>query len=128
MLVGECIVVNRKKAYSGGVSDTAAIPDAIFKNHYGCKKLTRFKKLKGIGHADEVVKFISDDVIVTDTPEYVKKLKALGYKVHMLPEPDLNFETYANALQVNNTLFVPSFGETGDKKAANIYQKAQSET
>ena len=38
---GECIVVNRKKSYPGGVSDTGAIPDAIFKNHYGCKKLIR---------------------------------------------------------------------------------------
>lgn len=119
---GECIVVNRKKAYPGGVSDTAAIPDSIFRNQYGCKKLTRFKHLKGIGHADEVVKFMSDDVIVTDTHQYVDQLEALGYEVHMLPEPDLNYETYVNSLQVNNVLFVPKFGEGGDQKAVKIYQ------
>ena len=120
---GECIVVNRRRSYPGGTSDTKAIPDDIFKNHYGCKKLTRFKHLKGIGHADEVVKFLSDDVIVTDTEQYVDKLEKLGYEVHLLPEPDRDYETYANALQVNNVLFVPSFGETGDKKAVDLYKK-----
>ncbi len=119
---GECIVVNRRRSYPGGISDTAAIPDAIFKNQYGCKKLTRFKHLKGIGHADEVVKFMTDDIIVTDTEAYVPTLRKLGYKVHLLPEPDLNYETYANALQVNNVLFVPSFGEAGDKKAVAVYK------
>ncbi len=120
---GECIVVNRRRSYPGGVSDTGAIPDEIFKNQYGCKKLTRFRHLKGIGHADEVVKFISDDVIVTDTPEYVETLEKLGYDVHLLPEADLDYETYANSLQVNDVLFVPSFGEKGDQKAVDLYQK-----
>lgn len=107
---GECIVVNRNRSYPGGVSDTGAIPDSIFRNHYGCTKLTRLKHLKGIGHADEVVKFMSDDVIMTDTEEYVETLEELGYEVHMLPEGQTQYETYVNSLQVNNTLFVPSFG------------------
>jgi hypothetical protein len=87
---GDCLVVNRKKAYVGGVSDTAAIPDDVFKSLYGCKTLIRFKHLKGIGHADEVVKFMSDDIVFTDTPEYVAQLEKAGFQVVLLPEADLN--------------------------------------
>ncbi len=119
---GECIVVNRRRSYPGGTSDTGAIPDSVFTNQYGCKKLTRLRHLKGIGHADEVVKFMTDDIIVTDTHEYVEKLESIGYTVVMLPEPDLNYETYVNSLQVNDTLFVPSFGETGDQRAVEIFE------
>ena len=120
---GECIVVNRRRSYPGGVSDTAAIPDSVFENYYGCKKLIRFKHLKGIGHSDEVVKFMTDDIVVTDTEEYVDTLEAMGYEVHMLPEPDRRYETYVNSLQVNDTLFVPVFGESGDKRAVEVYRK-----
>lgn len=120
---GDCLVVNRKKAYPGGVSDTAAIPDDVFKTKYGCKKLTRFKHLKGIGHADEVMKFMSDDVILTDTVEYKPILEKAGYKVIMLPEADLAYETYANSLLVNDTIYVPTFGETNDQKALDIYKQ-----
>ncbi len=120
---GECIVINRRRSYPGGVSDTAAIPDSIFKNHYGCQKLIRFQHLKGIGHADEVIKFINDDVVVTDTPEYVADLEAAGYEVHMMPEGELRFETYINSLQVNDVLFVPSFNESGDQNAVDLYKR-----
>lgn len=121
--LGECIVVNRRRSYPGGTSDTAAIPDSIFHNQYGCKKLTRLKHLKGIGHADEVVKFLGDDIIVTDTEEYVKTLEELGYQVHLLPEPDRAYETYVNSLQVNDVLFVPSFSESGDQVAVDLFKK-----
>lgn len=120
--LGECIVVNRRRSYPGGVSDTAAIPDDIFKNHYGCNKLVRLRHLKGIGHSDEVVKFMNDNTIVTDTPQYVDRLRSLGYKVVLLPEADLNYETYVNSLQVNDVLFVPTFGEAGDQRAINVYK------
>lgn len=118
---GDCFVVNRRKAYPGGTSDTAAIPDDIFKNYYGCKTLLRFKHLKGIGHIDEVVKFISDDVVVSDTPEYTADLEKAGFTVIELPEPDLNYETYVNALFVNDVAYVPVFGESGDQKALDVY-------
>ncbi len=120
---GECLVVNRRKSYPGGTSDTAAIPDSIFRDHYGCKKLTRFRHLKGIGHIDEVVKFMGDDVVVTDTPEYVDTLKSLGYEVHLLPEPDQNYETYVNSLIVNDVIYVPTFNEQHDQTAIDLYKK-----
>lgn len=120
---GDCMVVNRKRSYPGGVSDTAAIPDEVFKSLYGCKTLLRFKHLKGIGHADEVVKFMSDDLVFTDTPQYVPQLEKAGFQVVLLPEPDLDYETYINSLQVNDTIFVPVFGESGDKVAIEAYKK-----
>ncbi|MCB9072707.1 MAG: agmatine deiminase family protein [Bdellovibrionaceae bacterium] len=120
---GDCLAVMRKKAYPGGVSDTAAIPDDVFKNIYGCKTLTRLKHLKGIGHADEVVKFMSDTVVVTDTQEYVATLEKAGFTVYMLPEAKVDYETYANSLIVNDVVFVPTFSESGDQKAVDLYTK-----
>ncbi len=120
---GDCIVVNRKRQYPGGTSDTAAIPDEVFRNLYGCKTLTRLKHLKGIGHADEVVKFMSDSVIVTDTPEYKALLEKAGFTVVLLPEGQQDYETYINSLQVNDTIFVPSFGESNDTAVADAYKK-----
>ncbi len=119
---GDCLVVNRNRSYPGGVSDTGSIPDALFEIEYGCKTLTRFKHLKGIGHSDEVVKFIRDDIVLTDTEEYVETLEQAGFKVILLPEPDRNYETYINSLIVNDTIFVPIFGESNDKKALQIYK------
>ncbi len=119
---GECVLVNRKKKYPGGLSDTGAIPDDIFKSKYGCTKIIRLKHLKGIGHTDEVVKFMTDDIVLTDTEEYVDTLKNAGYTVYVLPEAELPYETYVNSLQVNNVLFVPIFGEKNDQKAVDIYK------
>ncbi len=119
---GDCIVVNRRASYPGGVSDTAAIPDDVFKNKYGCKTLTRLQHLKGIGHADEVVKFMNDTTIVTDTHQYEALLRTKGFNVVMMPEPDLDYETYINSLQVNDVLFVPVFGERGDQVAMDTYK------
>lgn len=120
---GDCIVVNRKRQYPGGVSDTAAIPDEVFKNLYGCKNLTRLKHLKGIGHADEVVKFMSDTVLLTDTTEYVAILEKAGFDVILLPEGQEDYETYINSLQVNDTIFVPTFGESNDAAVVAAYEK-----
>ncbi|MGE3682693.1 MAG: agmatine deiminase family protein [Bdellovibrionales bacterium] len=115
---GECLVVNRK----AGLSDTAAIPDDVFKAKYGCKTLTRFRHLKGIGHSDEVVKFMTDDIVVTDTAQYVPVLERAGYRVHLLPEAELDFETYVNSLIVNDVLYVPIFGEQNDQSALQVYR------
>lgn len=119
---GDCLVVNRNRSYPGGTSDTGSIPDDLFKLQYGCNTLTRFKHLKGIGHADEVVKFMTDDIVLTDTEEYVETLEDAGFTVVLLPEPDRAYETYINSLIVNKTLFVPIFGESNDQKALDIYK------
>lgn len=119
---GDCLVVNRNRSYPGGVSDTGSIPDSLFETRYGCKRLIRFKHLKGIGHSDEVVKFMTDEIVLTDTEEYVETLEEAGFKVVLVPEPERNYETYINSLIVNDTIFVPIFGESNDQKALQIYE------
>ncbi|NDG28131.1 MAG: hypothetical protein EB120_13275, partial [Proteobacteria bacterium] len=76
---GNCLIVNK--------TATAAIPDSVFHEIYGCKKLVRLKHVAGIGHADERVKFINEKTILTDTPSYVSTLSQLGYEVVVLPKP-----------------------------------------
>lgn len=120
--LGDCLVVNRKVSYPGGVSDTAAIPDEVFKTKYGCKNIIRFRHLKGIGHSDEVVKFMTDKIVLTDTVEYIPTLRAAGFTVIELPEPDRAYETYVNSLIVNDVLYVPVFGERNDQAALEIYR------
>ncbi len=112
----ECLVVNKPA--------TASIPDHIFRNHYGCQVLTRLPFVKGIGHADESVKFIDDTTVLTDEASYVAPLQERGYTVVMLPRPNRRYETYVNSLIVNGTVFVPIFGQRGDEKALQVYRDA----
>jgi hypothetical protein len=62
--------------------------------------LIRLKHLKGIGHSDEVVKFMTDSIVLTDTEEYVDILESHEFEVISVPEPDRKYETYINSLIV----------------------------
>lgn len=115
---GDCLVVQRVRP----PSITRNIPDEALKSSYGCSRLVRLPFLKGIGHADEVVKFLSDDLVITDTPQYVRALEAEGFQVILFPEADLRYETYINSLQVNNVMFVPTFGESNDETVLKSYR------
>jgi agmatine/peptidylarginine deiminase len=110
----ECLVVNKPA--------TAQIPDSIFEDHYGCEKLVRLPFIKGIGHADESVKFVNDTTVLTDAPSYKTILENAGYTVKMLPRPFNEYETYVNALLVNGVMFVPIFNQSGDEKALDVYR------
>lgn len=111
---GNCLMVDNSAA--------STIPETIFENYYGCQSLTRFKHVGGIGHVDERVRLISDSVAVTDAPEYVQILEKLGFKVSQLPRPNNHYETYANALLVNGTLYLPIYNQPSDQTAIQIYQ------
>lgn len=112
---GNCLVVNK--------AATAQIPDSIFLNTYGCKKVLRLRHVAGIGHADERVKFIDEKVVLTDTPSYVSHLSNLGYEVRTLPKPQGGeFRTYVNSLSINDKIFVPVFGEDLDEEALSVYR------
>ena len=121
--LGDCIIINRRVWNPLGTSDTAAIPDEVFKRNYGCTNIIRFKHLKGIGHVDEVVKFLDDNTIVTDTEAYIERLEAQGFDVHLLPEPKTPYGTYINSLIINNVIYIPVFKKPSDKKALEIYRK-----
>jgi hypothetical protein len=112
--INECLVINTKRVQE--------IKDSIFKNHYGCEKLLRLPFVKGIGHADESLKFINDNTVMTDEKSYVKILENNGYRVIMLPRPARPYETYLNSLIVNGVVFVPVFKESNDEVALQIYR------
>ena len=112
--IGECLVVN--------TNATNKIPDSIFRDHYGCKTLVRLPFVKGIGHADESVKFIDDKTVLTDERSYKPILERYGFDVKMLPRPVRDYETYVNSLMVNGVVYVPIFGQSGDDKALQVYR------
>jgi agmatine/peptidylarginine deiminase len=110
---GHCIMVNNRSH--------ARIPDSIFQTMYGCKQIDRLPHISGIGHIDEHVRWVSEDTVLTDLPDYEKTLKAGGLKVVMLPRPDNEIETYVNSLIVNGVAIVPVFGEKNDAAALAVY-------
>ncbi|NBX77550.1 MAG: hypothetical protein EBQ92_13440 [Proteobacteria bacterium] len=112
---GNCVIVNKRP--------TAEIPDSVFTDVYGCKKVVRLKHVSGIGHADERVKFINSSTVLTDTPSYVPQLSSLGYEVRVLPAPQGGrFRTYVNSLSIENKIFVPVFNEDNDEEALAVYK------
>jgi len=112
---GNCVIVNKRP--------TAEIPDSVFTDLYGCKKVVRLKYVSGIGHADERVKFINSSTVLTDTQSYVPQLSALGYEVRVLPTPQGGrFRTYVNSLSIENKIFVPIFNEENDDEALAVYR------
>lgn len=113
--INECLIVNN--------TATRDIPDSVFVNHYGCQNLVRLPHVKGIGHADESVKFIDDQTVMTDEVRYVEELESHGYQVVMLPRPDRQYETYVNSLIVNGVVYVPIFNEAGDEAALDVYRQ-----
>jgi hypothetical protein len=111
---GDCLVIN--------TSPVSIIPDDIFSKFYGCLNLIRLPYLKGIGHADESVKFVSDDHVLTDDRRYQKILEGEGFTVTLLPRPKREYETYLNSLIINGTVWVPIFKQTTDTKAMDVYK------
>lgn len=96
----------------------------MFREIYGCKSLTEFKFISGVGDIDERVKLISDSVAVTDEPSYKIELESKGFSVIMMPKPTppaSKTATYINSLLVNGTLFMPKFKVPEDEIAEKIY-------
>lgn len=111
---GDCLIVNKV--------ETQDIPDSIFLNHYGCSNIVRLDHIVGIGHADEVVKFVSDDHVITDQLSYKGLLASHGFKVTMIPEARNEFETYVNSLIIGKNVFVPIFGQSTDDLVLETYE------
>ncbi len=111
---GNCLLINDGTG--------AEIPYHILKNYYGCKNTIKLPFDTGIGHVDERLKIVSEDIALTDTEHYRPYLENLGYEVRMLPRPKTKYGTYSNSLQVNGTIYLPIFGEKTDKEAIRIYE------
>lgn len=126
---GDCVVVQENFA--------ASASDEVFRGRYGCRRLLRLPFIAGIGHVDEVVKFLSDDEVLTDQPAFVKTLGAFGYRVILLPKAVLPEalarrgvfpqRSYVNSLLINKTVFVPTFGLPTDEEALEVYRSFRLE-
>lgn len=112
--IGDCLVVNNERVEK--------MPDSIFSAAYGCKRFLRLPYLRGIGHADESVKFVGDNLVLTDLPEYQKILEAEGFQVIMMPRAKGEYETYLNSVILEDTIFVPVFGNELDAEALAVYR------
>ena len=113
---GACVMVNNDRAIS--------IPDSLFTQTYGCKKLIRLPFEKGIGHVDESVRFLTSKIVLTDSASYAQRLRQEGFDARMLPRPKYEYETYVNALLVNGTVFVPVYNERNQQEALDVYRAA----
>ncbi len=91
-------------------------------NSYGCKSVHVLRKYSGIGDVDEVVKVLSTNLILTNTPEYVNDFKSWGYNVVMLPAVPNSYRTYVNSLVVGKTVFMPTYGISTDAQAKKVYE------
>jgi hypothetical protein len=91
-------------------------------NSYGCKAVHVLKKYSGIGDVDEVVKVLSNNLILTNTPEYVNDFKSWGYEVVLLPGVPNSYRTYVNSLVVGKTVFMPTYGISTDAQAQKVYE------
>ena len=118
--MGDCYVV--KEIWANRLEDDAF-------DVFGCKSLTRLEWKYGIGHADEILKFLSDDVVVTMDKEIIPMLKAKGYKVHLLPKAPnpppgvMPQRSYVNSLQINDTIYVPQYKNALENKVAlKVYE------
>lgn len=111
---GACLTVDNQLSQQ--------IPTDTFFDLYGCRRVVRLNFEKGIGHADESVRFVSQNEVLTDSESYAQDLRREGFSAVKLPRPSRQFETYVNSLLVNDTVFVPTFGESTDEAALNVYR------
>ncbi len=112
---GDCLTVDNRLSVE--------IPTDVFHAGYGCTRVVRLPHLKGIGHADESVKFVRNNVVLTDLDEYVSVLEGHGFEVRKLPRPAFAFENYVNSLIINSTVFVPIFHQDTDAQAIVVYEE-----
>jgi hypothetical protein len=111
---GTCAVVD--------VRAVQRIPDSIFEDLYGCKNLIRFPFAKGIGHMDESLKFIGDNIALTDVESYKDILEAEGFDVILFPKAVARYETYLNSVILGDVVYVPVFDRPEDEEALAAYR------
>ncbi|MBI5241512.1 MAG: agmatine deiminase family protein [Elusimicrobia bacterium] len=111
---GNCFAVDSYRLFTATAGDLAAA--------YGCKTVRIMPHVHGIGDVDEVLKTLPGRRVLTNTPEYRASLESWGYKVVMLPTRPETYRTYANALIVRGTVFMPSYGGAADGEARQVYE------
>lgn len=102
---------------------SSQIPDQLFHSFYGCLRVFRLPHLRGIGHVDEVLKFVNDKTALTDEIVIFELLKKWGFKAVLLPRPLKDSQNYLNSVLLNKTVLMPVFEQSTDETAKNVYQK-----
>jgi hypothetical protein len=110
---GRCFSVNSRRLYGMTPEDIKSI--------YSCTSLQMMEHLAGIGDVDEVLKPLGAGKVLTNQIKYKSVLEGLGYTVTMLPDIG-GYRTYANALIVGKTVFMPSYGVSQDNDAKAVYE------
>jgi hypothetical protein len=111
---GNCFSVNSYRLFTVTTSD--------LQQAYGCRTTHLMNHVRGLGDADEVLKPLGNHRMLTNSPEYKAELESLGYQVILLPTNSEPYRTYTNALVVNGTVFMPSYGVDLDDQAAKVYE------
>ena len=82
------------------------------------------------GHVDTMVRFVSDDSILSCVPLSADELRHLHAGVHYLPVPDpvvwegeTKPATYANFLITNGAILVPTYGAPQDEEALEVIRE-----
>lgn len=89
---------------------------------YGCKTVHIMPHVHGIGDVDEVLKPLPGKRMLTNTAEYKAALESWGYKLVLLPTLPDAYRTYANALIVRDTVFMPAYKVAADQDARKVYE------
>ena len=111
---GNCFAVNSERMFDMSPSEIRDI--------YGCDSIHMLDHVAGIGDVDEVIKPLGENTMLTNQASYVDELKSLGYNVIMLPVANGEYRTYANALVVGKTVFMPSYDTNKDQVAIKVYE------
>jgi hypothetical protein len=113
---GRCFVVDSSRLYG--------LTPEVLKLAYGCKEVTILDHLAGIGDVDEVIKVLPGKNILTNQTAYISLLRTLGYQVTLLPQASGGLRrTYANAVIMDGTVFMPAYSTPSDDEAANVYRQ-----
>jgi hypothetical protein len=111
---GNCFSVDGERMFDMSPSE--------IKDIYGCESIHVLDYVAGIGDVDEVIKPLGENTMLTNQASYVDQLKSLGYNVIMLPVAGGEYRTYANALVVGKTVFMPTYGTNKDQVATKVYE------
>jgi len=123
---GNLLVDENGHCFAEDVNEVADLDDPVgfLQQYFGCATVDLLDQEGGIGDIDERIKFLGNNVVLTDDDSYGAMLEDKGYDVRRVTTTGREYETYMNALLVNGTVFVPQMGLDSDARALQAYRDA----